>query len=173
MVRIEEFDPMKTIGIPNMYPVKIIIYILKGSIWFIFFQTMHDVVAMDDFEVPMESTFQKYIKNFGKSTSWSWTSTLFPDHALRTHAILDDIVLILDLNIHPSFGKGEGHFLKSLLAQTNWQMKWIDQVYNNIFVLFCLFITHYWNFMHINIIFSIHMLETFIRRVLDQDLTYK
>jgi hypothetical protein len=27
--------------------------------------------------------------------------------------------------------------------------------------------------MHINIIFSIHMLETFIRRVLDQDLTYK
>jgi hypothetical protein len=39
--------------------------------------------------------------------------------------------------------------------------------------LFCLFITHYWNFMHINIIFSIHMLETFIRRVLDQDLTYK
>lgn len=53
----------------------------------------------------------------------SWISTLFPDHALRSHAILDDIVLILDLNIHPSFGKGEGHFLKSLLAQTNWHLK--------------------------------------------------
>jgi len=47
--------------------------------------------------------------------------------------------LILDLNIHPSFGKDEGHFLKSLLAQTNWQMKWIDQVYNKYFC-FVLFV---------------------------------
>ncbi len=47
----------------------------------------------------------------------SWISTLFPDHALRSPAILDDIVLILDLNIHPSFvlGKVKAIFLNPCL----------------------------------------------------------
>jgi hypothetical protein len=118
---------------------------------------MHDVVAMDDFEVPMESTFQKHIKsrdcncgslkkihkffilllismlleifNFRDFITYLyvfyssyyilkvmnelkfWENYILILNyvhyfliMLRTHAILDDIVLILDLNIHPSFG---------------------------------------------------------------------
>jgi len=62
-VRIEEFDPMKTIGILTTNQLKSLSTFSKVQFDFIFSQTMHDVIAMDAFEVRMESTFQKYIKS--------------------------------------------------------------------------------------------------------------
>jgi hypothetical protein len=62
-VRIEELDPMKTIGILTTNQLKSLSTFSKVQFDLFFSQTMHDVIAMDDFEVPMESTIQKYIKS--------------------------------------------------------------------------------------------------------------